>query len=134
MDKLTDLLKMGLDGASLRHKMLANNIANLDTPGYKRQDVDFMTSLRSAAKGQSSAQISLKVSDKNHIKESGQTGSRPFKVIAANRFSYRNDKNSVDIDTEMAELAKNDIYYNTLTQRINGRFRVLKDVIDKGSR
>lgn len=157
MEPIIDLLELGLDGASLRQKALANNIANVNTPDYKRKDVDFISTLKSivdksnnqlaevshkladlANLSLKSTNISLKTTDESHLKGANSIKSsqsiKPFKQITVLDTSYRNDGNNVDIDVEMAELAKNNIYYNTLAQQINERFKNLNDVITKGSR
>lgn len=157
MESIIDLLELGLDGASLRQKALANNIANVNTPDYKRKDVDFISTLKSivdksnnqparsfhklsdlANLSLKSTNLSLKTTDESHLKGANSTKSfqsiKPFKQVTISDTSYRNDGNNVDIDVEMAELAKNNIYYNTLVQQINERFKNLKDVITKASR
>ncbi len=134
MEPMINLLKLGLDGASTRQKLLADNIANASTPFYKRKDIDFVSTLKTMVNNQDD--LSLKVTDKDHL-DSGRAGSGklPFKkVTALDNFKYRNDENNVDIDHEMAELAKNDIYYNTLVQQLNVKYRMLEDAIQKGGR
>lgn len=126
-----NLISQGLDGALNRHKMLSNNIANVDTPNYKRKDVDFITALRNQF-GQKSS-LSLATTDNNHIVGS-KKANKSFESPFLKNTSYRNDKNNVDIDVEMGEVAKNGIYYNTLSRQINTQFIILKDVINKGGR
>lgn len=130
MDSLINLLKMGLDGSSARHNAISNNIANVDTPNYKRRDVEFISLLKS--KLESGEKLPLKRTDNRHL--SGSIINKPFKEIVSDRTKYRNDGNNVDIDYEMAQLAKNNIYYNTLVQLTGERFKMYKDVIQKGSR
>ena len=132
-NSIINLLGEGLDGALSRHKYLSNNIANVDTPNYKRKDLNFITTLRN--KVQCRDKLSLSTTDQKHIKASSTSSTGFNKGIFLNqRTSYRNDNNNVDIDIEMAEQTKNALYYNTLTRQISDRFSILKDVISKGGR
>ncbi|ACL70441.1 flagellar basal body rod protein FlgB [Halothermothrix orenii] len=131
MDFTLDFLKLGLDGASKRHRALADNIANVDTPNYKRKDVDFVSTLKSIAS--QNAKLKLETTDDGHISGTGSV-LKPFKEYRITNTSYRNDGNNVDIEVEMAELAKNNLYYNTLVQQISQKFKILNETIDKGSR
>ena len=138
MNSIINILEFGLDGSYARHKALTNNIANVSTPDYKREDVNFIDVLKNnmgnMKNNNSSNSGGLQKTNPNHISPNNNTDYRVrFK---ANRFSnttYRNDGNNVDIDSEMAKLAKNNLYYNTLTQRISGKFSMLQEVIQKGS-
>lgn len=111
MDSTINLLQLGLDGAMKRQKAISNNIANVDTPGYKRKDVDFISVLK---------------------KEVGER--QDLNIESSSDTKYRNDGNNVDIDYEMAEMAKTNLYYNTLAQRISGKFNRLNEVISKGGK
>lgn len=130
---------MGLDGASLKQKALSDNIANVNTPDYKRKDVDFLKTLKNKVKENKEESLKLEQTSGNHFsRESSfnslQSGSNDFKISTDNSTSFRNDGNNVDVDVEMTELAKNQIYYNTLTRQINNKFSMIKNVIDKGGR
>lgn len=138
MNSIINILEFGLDGSYARHMALTNNIANVSTPNYKREDVDFIDVLNdsvSKMKTDNNSNLAgVQKTNPNHISSSNNSDYRVrFK---ANRFSnttYRNDGNNVDIDSEMAKLAKNNLYYNTLIQRISGKFSMLQEVIQKGS-
>src|SRR5690554_1855410 len=108
MEPIMNLLKMGMNGASKRQRVLVNNLANASTPDYKRGDLDFISTLKSNMKGQQE-QLPVKTTNEKHLTASGTV--HPFKVISMNNTSYRNDGNNVDIDLEMVELTKNNIYY-----------------------
>lgn len=112
-------LEKSLDAAWLRNDVISQNIANVDTPGYKRQEVQFEEFLNSEMKH---SRIS---NSKTHIQGSGD-----IKVVEDNKnYSYRLDGNNVDIEREMAKLAANSLRYNTLIQRINGQFSKLRTII-----
>ena len=104
-------------------KAHANNIANVDTPGYKRKDVTFESYLRRAVSGGSSLDDEIANADLSEL-------TATTFVDYAN-VDYRLDGNNVDIDTENAELAKNQIKYYTMIDSISQEFSRLKSVMGK---
>ncbi len=128
MDNL-EIITRALSGSAKRGELIANNIANVSTPGYKRQDVDFKSTLKKEMSSKN--KIYLQTTKNNHIPFSKQYSS-PQQL--QNNGNYRNDENSVDIDVEMAELAKNSIYYNVMTNRAAGHFSTLNQVIQQGGK
>ncbi len=138
MNSIINILEFGLDGSYARHKALTNNIANVSTPNYKREDVNFIDVLNdnigNLKNDNSNSSTGLKSTNPNHISASNNTSNRiRFKATNYRNTISRNDQNNVDIDSEMAKLAKNNLYYNTLTQRISGKFSMIQEVIQKGS-
>ncbi len=122
-----DLLEKAIDVSWKRNETISNNIANVDTPGYKRKSVKFEEFLDQERKD-----IPLKTSDSRHI---GVEREYPVKIVTDNSSSsYRLDGNNVDIESEMVSMAKNTIKYNVLIQSINSRFRRLTSVINEGRR
>ncbi|MBO4889363.1 MAG: flagellar basal body rod protein FlgB [Lachnospiraceae bacterium] len=120
-----NVLGKAADGAWARNEAIANNIANVDTPGYKRQDVSFETELQHALKASKYTSLDEKVKDANqHLR---RLNPRAYTDIP--NWSYRMDKNNVDIDTENVELASNQIKYNGITNSIDNEFKNLKTVI-----
>ena len=120
-----NVLGKAADGAWARNEAIANNIANVDTPGYKRQDVSFETELQHALKASRYKSLDEKVKDANlHLKRL-----EPRAYTDIPNWSYRMDKNNVDIDTENVELASNQIKYNGITNSIDNEFRNLRAVI-----
>jgi flagellar basal-body rod protein FlgB len=114
-------IERGLDAAWLRNDVIAQNIANVDTPGYKRKIVQFEEFLDNEMKtGRISHGKTKLSSDGMQITE------------APAQSSYRSDGNNVDIEHEMALMAANSIRYNTLIQRMNGDFQKLRTVIRGG--
>ena len=118
-----NVLGKAADASWLRNDILAHNLANVDTPGYKRKDIDFESQLRRALGSSRYESVDSKVS---HV-TSTELGGRVY-TDAAN-FSYRLDGNNVDIDTENVELASNQIKYNGLMSGINQEFANLKMVM-----
>jgi len=133
-EKLTDHLRLRektLDATWLRNEVIAQNIANSDTPGYKKKTVDFEKYLdnaidRSSFKGNTtdSRHIPIGKADVNKVN---------MKVREEyTNLSTRLDGNNVDVETEMAELAKNTIRYNTLIQSVSKEYSILKTAIREG--
>ncbi len=119
------LLEQGLDYASMKEKVIANNIANADTPNYKAKEVRFKTELERA--------LTLEAYRTNpkHF-QFKNTNTSNFFVTTRNDIVYNHNGNNVDIDKEMSDLAENQIYYNALIERLNGQFNTLKTVIRGG--
>jgi flagellar basal-body rod protein FlgB len=112
---LTDLVvQRGLQGASLRQQVLSNNLANANTAGFKRSDVDFQSSLASAI-GSGDAEQSLQ--------------GLSFQPQTDNTTAMTADGNNVDTDTEMADLTQNAVEYETLAAIEQQRFATLKEAM-----
>lgn len=111
-----NVLNKAADAAWQRNEILANNISNVDTPGYKRQDLDFQSQFRRALGNSRYETVDAKVA---HV--SGTELQARVYTDAAN-FSYRLDGNNVDIDSEGTELASNQIWYNGLKDSISQEF------------
>ncbi|MCR5474038.1 MAG: flagellar basal body rod protein FlgB [Lachnospiraceae bacterium] len=120
-----NILGKAADGAWARNEAISNNLANIDTPGYKRQDVDFQTQLQHALKESKYPSLDSKVADAN--KHLSRLDARPYTDIP--NWSYRMDKNNVDVDNENVELASNQLVYNGITNSIDNEFKNLKLVI-----
>ncbi len=120
-----DVLDKAADASTLRGKAISNNLANINTPGYKRQDVAFAERLEQALKHSRYRSLDDKVAN---IRTDRLRG-RVFTDAIA--YSYRLDGNNVDVDTENAELAANQVLYNALTQSIDAEFANIKRVCAK---
>jgi flagellar basal-body rod protein FlgB len=119
-------LENSLKYSTLKQNTIAQNIANVDTPGYKAKDVlkgSFQTELKEAMQANRTDFRHLEFTNSNKTK---------FPVVSKPNSTYNHNGNSVDIDKEMAELAENQIYYNALIERLNGKFNTLKTVITGG--
>lgn len=118
-----NVLDKAADASWLRNDAISNNISNVDTPGYKRQDVDFQSQLAHALKNSRYAPMDTRVAN---IKLSRLN---PICYTDYAGFSYRLDGNNVDIDTEGVYLAKNQITYQGLEMSIMQEFRNLQLVM-----
>lgn len=116
-----DLMGKALNGSWLKNSVISNNIANVETPGYKKQTVNFEEVLKNQMNYNQS--VTMTKTNPKHI---ASAYSEDIKVETVNDTSYRVDENNVDIDVENAEMAKNTIYYNTVVNEVNGQFSRLK--------
>lgn len=122
-----NVLDKAADGSWLRNEAIANNIANVDTPNYKRRDVSFENELKAALQGADTETLDGKVADLNSHNKLSYINPRTY--VDVPQFSYRLDGNNVDIDNENVELASNQIKYNALIQSLDSEFRNIKSVI-----
>lgn len=108
-----NVLDRAADASWIRESAIANNVANVDTPGYKRQDVEFQDILERELK--SSKYSSLQNAVNNVSLDNLE--SRVYTDYESH--SYRLDGNNVDIDTENVELASEQLRYQTLTTAVS---------------
>ena len=122
-----NVLDKAADASWLRETAITNNLANIDTPGYKRLDVDFQSVLEKELGMSKYTSLDKKVRDLNRDL-SGLTVST---YTDSSNFSYRLDRNNVDVDTENVELASEQIRYEALTASINAQFSAMKAAMGK---
>lgn len=123
-----NLPEKSLDAAWVRNNVISQNIANIETPGYKRKTVKFEELLADASERKFKG---LKTHEK-HI-EIGNTDSIDIKVMTDKKdLSSRLDGNNVDENSEMASMAKNTIKFYVLIESMNAGFRRLKSAINEG--
>lgn len=118
-----NLLTKAADASWKRESVITNNIANVDTPGYKRKDLDFEGVLTEELGRCKHRSLDSKVSELDLSKLN------PTVYTDSSNYSYREDGNNVDIDTENVELASEQIKYEGLTSSINSQFERMKSVI-----
>lgn len=138
-DRTMRTLELALDVASARHQVIANNVANVNTPGFKAADVDFVGSLEQAMAGRAESagpNLTGRATRRGHIAISGpaSAGRSPIVQTVDEGASMKVDGNSVDIDLEMAKMAENTMMYNTFAQLVSNKFGLLKYVISEGRR
>lgn len=122
-------LDRGLDAAWLRNEVISQNIANVDTPGYKRKAVAFEEYYQTALNRESNFQ--LRQTRERHL-DNGVQQSMDARVYEEDS-NYRMDENNVDIDKEMTDLAVNVIYYQTMLTKVTGEINQLDTAIRGGS-
>ena len=120
-----NVLDKAADASWTRESVLAQNIANVDTPGYKRKDLDFESQLQQQLKHYKYTNLDEKVkkTDLSKLKANIYTD--------LSNYSYRLDGNNVDIETENVELASEQIKYEALTNSINAEFTRMRQAMGK---
>ena len=118
-----NVLDKAADASWLREATITNNLANVDTPGFKRKDVDFEGVLKTELGRSKYVTLGQKVKDlhMNHLNATAYTDS--------SNFSYRLDGNNVDVDTEQVELASEQLRYTALTDSITHEISRFKSVL-----
>ncbi|WP_026651294.1 flagellar basal body rod protein FlgB [Butyrivibrio proteoclasticus] len=118
-----NVLDKAADASWIRNEVIANNIANVDTPGYKRQDVNFEDELERALGNSRYKSMDAKVGSLKY------KNLKPRVINDYSNFSYRTDKNNVDIDTENVTLAANQLKYQGLMASMRTEFSNLQSVM-----
>jgi flagellar basal-body rod protein FlgB len=108
LDRVTDSLERYMDLLSMRQKVVASNIANADTPGFKTQDLNFQSEFASAL-----------------------SGSQPHAAEVAG-LPVKNDGNNVSLDREARLLAENSLRFNIASNLLRGQIKTLRMAIDGG--
>jgi flagellar basal-body rod protein FlgB len=108
LDATTAAIGRYMDLLSARQKLVASNIANADTPGYKTQDIDFQFEFMSLANGQTAQTI-----------EPGDLPEKP-------------DGNNVSMDREARLLAENAIRFNLASTLAKGSLKMIRSAIEEG--
>lgn len=120
------VLERSLDYSSLKQKVISQNIANQDTPNYKAKDVT-----KSSFRDTFQQSIQAYRTDQRHYDFAISIGNLSA-VVSQPNLTYNNNRNSVDVDKEMTDLATNQIYYNAVIDRLSSKFSSLQNVIRGG--
>jgi len=131
-ESVIDHMQRGMAAASLRQEVISNNVANVNTPRFKKSDVVFEEMLAKEIYGEpDSNRLKMVRTHDRHLPMEVSFRAEA-KVQVDDTTTMRVDKNNVDIDIEMANLAKNQLYYNALATQLKGHFTKLKNVITSG--
>lgn len=127
------LLEKGLEVASLRRKVIANNIANVDVPHFKRSSVSFESQMKRAldSRRKVEEEEALSTTHPAHIPGRRSIDYRSVRpaVHTDTVSTMRNDGNNVDIEEEMMELSRNQMSYNLYIDRLGSNYRMLNSMI-----
>lgn len=118
-----NVLDKAADASWTRNQVISNNISNVDTPEYKRKDVQFSSYLRAALADADTSNLQKVV---NNIDLEGLEATSYTDMAD---LSYREDGNNVDIDTENVELASNQVMYKALMNSISNEFNMIKQAM-----
>jgi flagellar basal-body rod protein FlgB len=129
-----ELIKNALSGSSEAHAVIANNVANANTPNFKRSDVSFKESLAaSMPRTDDSSELAVAVTDAKHIPVGPQFEAQPFKstITLDQDQQMRVDGSNVDIDQEMAKLSLNSAYSQTMGQLLGVQYTRIRQAIQE---
>jgi flagellar basal-body rod protein FlgB len=119
-------LSFALNVSAAKNKVIAENIANIDTPFYKSKNIDFKNTMEEYFSG--GKRLPLLTTNERHIKKL-HGGENFINIENRNSPSLRNDENDVNIDLEMYELSANGVLYSELSQLTGSQFTKLKSAI-----
>ncbi len=125
---MMDYLGRGLHAANLRQGVISNNIANVNTPNFKKSDVVFESLLAKEMKLDNGDRLQLARTDARHLPD-GADRKATGRIERQDTTTMRVDNNNVDIDVEMAGLAKNQIYYNSMAKELGSYITRVKTTI-----
>lgn len=125
----TKILEKSLNATWARNEAISQNLANVETPGYKRKDVPFEQRLKEAMDDATPVNSTRTAVSKVNVDDIDISIEEDNSSL-----SMRLDGNNVDVDSEAAQLAKNSIKYNVLTDALNSQYKRLRTVITEGRR
>jgi flagellar basal-body rod protein FlgB len=121
--------RFALDGLALKQVAIGNNLANVDTPGYQTQTVDFQSALKQALKREDETPLRMAVTNPGHLQAGERTASA--QTMFRTGGSVRADGNNVDVEVELTELAETGITYQAMTQLVSKKLLLLKNIADR---
>ena len=128
-DPALTMAQTALKGLELRRDVISQNIANVDTPGYQAQAVDFETSLQRAMNA--GGDLPLSTTNQRHINGSGLDGNNIYTTSPRDGGSTRADENNVDISQEMEQMTETTLSYEALTSTITKKLSLLKTIAER---
>ncbi len=137
ISKSHNLLAKAMDYRALRADMISSNIANIDTPGYKSRDIDFESYLkkeRDILYGKKSQELELAKSNDMHLDPLVDDMEKGGIIFFRDGHDARNDGNTVDLDVETTELAKNRVMYDALSMALKKDSAIFRSIIDSSAK
>jgi flagellar basal-body rod protein FlgB len=126
IDKEVKFMQDALNLRAQRQQVLASNIANADTPGYKARDIDFSKELQ-RAQGAQVGKLGLNVTSSRHLESSG--GMVNAQAVYRTTVQPSIDGNTVDMDGERARFAENAIHYQFILEHLGAKFKTMQSAI-----
>ena len=130
LDPATTLLNEATKGAKQEHDQLANNIANVNTPNFRRSTVDFRTALAmSLGEAPDPDELSMAVDDDRQFEINDGTPPVPYdpQPQVDETTQMRVDQSNVDVDQEMAQLSENTGYQQTVSQLLQEQYKFIRE-------
>jgi len=123
LDKLLQFHQNALNVRAFRQQLLASNIANADTPGYKARDIDFAAALSDAGAGRALSAASLSKTEQGHL--GGSKADEPAAVLYRTVQQPSIDGNTVDMDMERNRFADNAVHYDANLTFLNSQIKLM---------
>ncbi|MFC9707203.1 flagellar basal body rod protein FlgB [Paenibacillus sp. NPDC056933] len=115
---------------NVQHKVTTENIANADTPNYKKKSVEFEEELRRIIENGKTENLDMHRTHPKHFPVSNPASSVvPYRIVENNETAMNNNGNNVDIDMEMANLSENQLLYNYMVDRVSGHYKKMKNLL-----
>jgi len=129
--KTQDILHRSMSVSVIRQEVIADNIANVDTPHFKRREVAFESELNRALHSYDPNPFPAALTNNRHIPFHRPRDYREVKPIVHLDYvtTYRNDGNNVDIDREMVDARRNAMLYTAMARRVSDNFQLLSMVM-----
>ena len=132
-----EIVEQALDFRSLRQKLIAGNLANVDTPYYRARDVSFESYLAKEAdklENKKLASLEIAKTHPSHMSLKTSNSSLDAEIFFRGTHPTRNDGNNVDLDIETTEMSKNTMMYDALISAKKKNTMIFKSVIDASSK
>jgi flagellar basal-body rod protein FlgB len=146
-DSTQRILEQALDGLSQRESLIASNLANINTPGFRPSSIDFETALRKELASAGLGSLGASATPAEALLppsvgpsadaglltvgagQSGTTGIGAGVAVAPQQFdgSTRNDGNSVDLESEMAALVQTQLRFGAVSKLVSGKLAMLRN-------
>jgi flagellar basal-body rod protein FlgB len=143
IDPTTSILEQALDGLTSRQSAISSNLANIDTPGYQAQTVDFETALQREVQAMAStpgnatepsagpsAAVAMRTTDpRQYSSIASNFSTSTAGTSSTTNENLRNDNNTVDLETEMTALTETQIRYSAVSRLLTSKFSQMYDVL-----
>ncbi|OCT13822.1 flagellar basal-body rod protein FlgB [Paenibacillus pectinilyticus] len=124
-----NMMERSLDASTLRQKVVANNIANVDTPNFKRSDVSFEELLHNQMSAATPSIEGYRTDPRHFVIGNTNTELPNSEIKTDESTAVNTNNNNVDMDYEMSLMAKNQLKYNAMIQQMNSEFKKMRTVI-----
>ncbi|WP_457595817.1 flagellar basal body rod protein FlgB [Hydrogenimonas sp.] len=136
ISRVHGLMAKALDYRAIRQDMISANIANVDTPFYRSRDIAFEGALateKAKLFPRPTGKLELARTDAGHLAGAGEEAPKP-EIFFRDGHLARNDGNTVDLDVETTEMAKNTVMYNALVAALKKDGAIFRSVLDASAK
>ena len=137
ISRVHGLMKDALDYRAARQDMISSNIANVDTPYYRARDISFENILEKERNHLFPAirsHLAMAVTNEKHLHPAESADAEKAQLFFRDGHMVRNDGNTVDLDVETTEMAKNTVMYNALVAALKKDSAIFRSVIDASAK